>query len=513
MLRETEFARKTPAGLEIRPAAIRIRWELTELATADGHLARGTFAASVRALPENNQLRMLEEALLGSRSVATLADVAAYFAEAIVSTARKYTADVDCQSVLSEEGRKALAAALFDAANETAFDCGLEVLQPAQVELDCPTLQRQRLEAMDRQAAERRAADQVDQLRRSAELFKQFESLRAAAPELSAGQVLNRIGTTDQADVFGTMLVAAARNDAHSRLWAVAGNSLVRIDVDDTAKTQLLIVPDKLGPIRSVRGDGNGQLLLGCQAGVIRINPESPESAVEYRDPYVNSRLGFNAAVLIADRIWAAHGEAGLVCWTIDAPQKPSFTIRPSDARFRDLAPRNLSALDADRVILSSAGKLLVGSSDGTIKVIGDLSGADILTIHVRPDRALTVHADGQICSWTVNDNDFKLDCTQRKSGRTAAAAILPWMDDARLLLAAEGGPVVCMGIDDELLTQFTSGYPGLRIISASPSAVAGVTADRQRIVLWRPWDGRKPFAELFIFGLAKHRVADIHFA
>ena len=85
-------------------------------------------------------------------------------------------------------------------------------------------------------------------------------------------------------------------------------------------------------------------------------------------------------------------------------------------------------------------------------------------------------------------------------------------MGDIRLLLATEDGPILCVGPDDELLTQFTSPYPGLRIAAGAANAIAAVTADRQRLILWHPWDGRKPFADLFVYGLARHRIADIAF-
>ena len=211
MLRDSEFARRSETGIQIRPGAVRLRWDLTDLATADGHLARGTFTRQRRALPEPNQLKMLDEAFLGSNSVITLADVVVYFADAILSAARKHARGVDSQTLLADEGKQTLATVLMSAADSVAFSCGIEILQPVQVELNCPTLQRRQFEEMDRQAAQRRSADQVDQLRRSAELFKQFEAVRSAAPELSPGQVLSRIGTTDQADVFRAMVLASAQ--------------------------------------------------------------------------------------------------------------------------------------------------------------------------------------------------------------------------------------------------------------------------------------------------------------
>ena len=50
MLRDSEFARRSETGIQIRPGAVRLRWELTDLATADGHLRRELLpAARLRA--------------------------------------------------------------------------------------------------------------------------------------------------------------------------------------------------------------------------------------------------------------------------------------------------------------------------------------------------------------------------------------------------------------------------------------------------------------------------------
>jgi hypothetical protein len=510
MLHDSEFARRTETGIEIRPGAIRLRWELTELATSDGHLARGVFTGSARALPEPNELKMLDEALLGSRSVVTLADVVAHFAAAISAAARKHVRGVDAQTLLGDEGKQALTTAMMEAAGAVAFCCGIEILPPAQVDLDCPTLQRQRFEEMERQAAQRRAADQVNHLRRSAELFGQFEAIRAAAPELSPGQALSRIAGTDQADVFRAAVLASAEKNAGRSLWAVAGNNLVRIDGGESPRPEILDVPQDLGPLRSVRSDASGGLLLGCRAGVLRVNPASPADAAQYRDPETTSQLGFNAAVILGDCIWAAHGEAGLVCWNPDRPDKPWVAMRPGSSSIPGFSPRNLARIDSNRLILSSGRQLIVASQDGLLLPIAPLADADIVAVYPQPARILTAHADGQICSW--NADQLKLNCKQRRAGRINAATVLPWLGDARLLLATQDGPVICLGPDDELLTQYSSPYQGLRIAAAAAEAVAAVTSDRQRVILWHSWDGRAPYADLYLYGLTKHRIGDIAF-
>ena len=50
-----------------------------------------------------------------------------------------------------------------------------------------------------------------------------------------------------------------------------------------------------------------------------------------------------------------------------------------------------------------------------------------------------------------------------RRSPRLSAAALLPFYDSPRLLLAADDGPVTCLSPDDTIVTQYLSPHRGLR--------------------------------------------------
>jgi hypothetical protein len=510
MPEDSEIARRTANGIRLLLVNTRLRWELTELVTNDGHIARGAFTGTVRALPQPNELKMLEEAFLGSSSLVTGADVIRYFSPSIIATARKYASDSQAETLLSEEGRRGMLAALLDSAAAVAFGCGMEILQPAQIDLDCPTLKRQQIEELDRQAAQRRTADQFDSLRRSAELFGQFQAIRACAPELSPGQVLSRIGVTNQAEVFRALVLASVEKSAKSQLWAVAGPHLIRIDGTESVRAELIDVPQDLGPLRSVNAASDGRLLLGCRAGVLVLDPQSPAEGIRYRDPETTSQLGFNAAVLIAGQLWAAHGEAGLVCWKAEQSEKPAITTRPQSAPIQGFAPRNLIVTGTGQLALSSGRQLMVPTSDGQLRgPISQPCDSEVIAIFTKANGILSAHQDGQVYAWT---DELRYVWQSRRAGRLSAAAALPWLGDIRLLLATEDGPICCLGPDDELTTQYCSTYGGLRIIAATADIVAAVTADRQRLILWHSWDGRKPYADLHLYSLAKHRIADIAF-
>jgi hypothetical protein len=306
-------------------------------------------------------------------------------------------------------------------------------------------------------------------------------------------------------------LLASAGKTAGARLWAVAGPSLIAIPNEDSPVPKLIPLPAELGPLRSISPGVDGELLVGCRGGVMRVDPESPEKAMLFQDPRMASQLGFNAAILVENCIWATHGEAGLVAWQLNDPAAPQIAVRPKSVNFPDFSPRNLAAVDANRLIVSTARQLFTASSDGQIAALGAPASADIVGIFAQEDQILIVQEDGLICA--LNPRDLSEICRQRRTGRVTAAATLPWLDDARLLLATEDGPILCAGIDDDLITQYASAHRAPRIVAGASDRIAAVTSDRQRLILWRSWDGRKPYAELHLANLAKHRIADVGFA
>jgi hypothetical protein len=99
-----------------------------------------------------------------------------------------------------------------------------------------------------------------------------------------------------------------------------------------------------------------------------------------------------------------------------------------------------------------------------------------------------------------------------RPAARLSDAALMPWLTSARVLLTTPDGPVFCVGIDDALVTQYTSPHIGVRTTVGSAGKVAALAPDRQRIILWNAWDPRRPAGEIYLTGLTRHRTADIAF-
>jgi len=88
----------------------------------------------------------------------------------------------------------------------------------------------------------------------------------------------------------------------------------------------------------------------------------------------------------------------------------------------------------------------------------------------------------------------------------------LPWLGTIRLLLASDDGPIDCVGLDDSQVTRFTSRHNDIRALTACADQIAAMSADRQRLIIWRSWEST-PTAEIHVTAAVRHRLADIEFA
>jgi hypothetical protein len=528
-LRDNELARRQDGRIELRPRPLRVRWNLSDLLAADGHELRATFACSVRALPDATERRMLEEVLLGARYALSDEDVARHFEGAIRTAASKSAQKHPASDWLANGSTSEMTEAIRSAAVAIAFDCGIELLPPFNLDLQSPTYQQQQLRAMQQALAEKHTAGQIEHVQRAGELLKQFHTIRDATPELSPGRVLEQISPADRGAVLQTLLLASAKQQSAARVWAVAGPYLVNISLESGSPVSRLDpLPPALGPLRSVQPadiDGTRRLLVGARNGFMVVDPEKPADAELFTDEPNASLLGFNRVMFWGQRqgFVASHGDAGIVRWERGHPGAPASELRLEKLGLRPViaaggsdaasasggGPRNLQALCDSSLVFSVGGKLYVTNLQD-VQALQTLTSAEIVAILPDDRRLIVVHEDGTICA--LERNSQQVSCILRRSNRIRSAGALPWLGSSRLLLADDQGPIECIGFDDQLVTQYQSPHRSLRAVAGSTDVIVAISSDRQRLIVWRTWDGRQPLTEIYLTGLTRHRIADIDF-
>jgi hypothetical protein len=530
-LQPSELARSTNGQMQFRPEPMRLRWTLTNLIASDGHKLQGTFACSVRPLTEPAERKVFAEVFLAGKPSVRGEDVVAHFTPTLNAVAANTASMHKAADLLTDEQQKALTDALQKAADKLAFNCGIEILPPLEIELQSPTLQQQKLEQLERNLAEQRVAGQVEHFEKAAALLKQFDAIRQSAPSLAPGAVLQQISPSDQGMMLQTLLLAAGKSQSPKVLWGVAGPSLVRIDPRATPiKIELFSLPIDLGPLRSTQlaqHEGHPLLLVGARSGVIIAKPDAlTESPRLYHDQEISSQLGFSRALIWQNQLWACHGEAGVVTWDLNSPDAPKSIFRPASmpliaasagaststsTEIRHTSPRNLTAAGESRLLFSIGPKLLALDPQSSITVVESTESADIASIMADDRGVYVIREDGGV--FVHDPLSLAVTSEERRGGKINAAGVLPWLGSVRLLLVSDEGPVQCLGTQDQLVTQYCSNHRGLRSVTAAVDFVAAVSADRQRLVLWNTWDGRKPLAEVSVSAIARHRLADLNFA
>jgi hypothetical protein len=515
-LRSNEFAARDGLRIDFRSDPLRVRVDSTNLVTSDQHELRCVFEFSARIGDHAADRQLFAEVLMADRSTVTREDVAFHFQPALESAAGS-TASQPVAQLLSDAGKAALTEVLRIAMDASAFSFGLIILPPFQLEITSPTLARQQRESLQRARAEEQAAGRLDHLRHATDLLKQFDSIRAASPRISAGQVLERIAPADRGVLLDAMLASNTDRGGEEALFAVAGSQLVHIDTSqDQPSPKVFNLPETLGPLRSVSHteiDGQRRLLIGARGGILVVDPESPDAAVAFSDNDIKSQLGFNRAIYLPGQntILATHGEAGLVQWKLDKPAAPTRRFRGTEMVTDTHGPvRNVISLDRNTAVCSVFNSLFLieGNSQRSVALE---SRTPIVAVVPDAERLFIIHEDGSVA--TLDRQTRKVIRVDRYGGTVCAAGALPWQNGLRLLLACEAGAIDCIGPDDSLVTRYNSAYRGLTKITANARFVAALSPDRQRLILWNVWDGRSPAHDLHLISLTRHRIADAAFS
>jgi hypothetical protein len=361
-------------------------------------------------------------------------------------------------------------------------------------------------------------------------MMAKFAEMRRAAPDLPAGVLLDRMAPSDRGATLQMLLAGSAEQAEAQTLWAVAGQNLLRIDPRTSPpRVESLTLPANMGPLRSVQAANLGAqqvLLVGARSGILQIEPGQTTPSVTYLDSAIQSELGFNRAIVWQNHVVGCHGDAGIIGWKNDEPEPPAFRIAPPSnlplpgsstlntaGRVRRPSPRNLEIIDDDHAIYSIGGslKLLQGNPSSGLTPI-DLpsqSSSEVIAILPEATNLLIVREDGSI--ELLDRQTHSISSQLRGGGKICSAAALPWMGSVRLLLGNDEGPIDLVGIADSNILRYTSTHRGLRQIAASAQQIAAVSSDRQRLILWHPWESI-PSKEIHISAITGHRIADIEF-
>ncbi len=509
-------------------SSLRLAWTLGPSLTSDDHSLSIHFSATAWPLQTPADRKLFSEVFPQVDPPPDAPTIARHYEPALAAAARQTAAAHDVAFWLGPDGSILMARTLQQAADAVAFRCGMSIGHPVEIQIESPTHRRQQLDRLQRRQAEQAAAGRLQHARHALDLLQQFESLRQSAPDLPAGQLLRQLAPLDQDQTLHALLMAdAAQNPVTG--WIVSGTDLLQCDLPLPSPSSASTAPacrkftwsDEpdptagLGSFRSIRRANRTEpstLLIGAQNGLLQLSPIPPHTPRYFRD--TNAwQMGFNSSLILQDLLWAAHGEAGLVGWQLDHPDQPRHTLRLPELQQRsgapDARPRHLTPLDDARALLALGARLLVLHADGVLTPLPlQPLPAPIIAILNEGETLAILHADGQLLR--LHRHTLEPDAPIHAAGPLTAAASLPWMGSARLLLTPRESPLLCIGREDALITRYPSPAHALPLLAAAPGWIAAATPDRRRLLLWRTWDPSAAPLDLPITPHTHHRIADL---
>jgi hypothetical protein len=493
-LREHELARRregAPGAIEARSTPLPLTIALEPPATdRDGLNVHGQIVLRIGVGPSPADRQLLADELLRESPAIEIDSLQRLLAPTVRAAAAEVIGVMPAAEAIGRRGHDAVAGAVRRAADRVAYRCGLVVGAAVDLEMHCPAI-------IERQ----RHARQIEELERSREIAARFADLQAANPGMQPGELLAIVDPAHRdATLAGVLRGAATRPQ---RLWIASGDQLVATVIDQTGQPSIahLIDAPELGPLRSIRPiawHGQARLALGCRAGVMLLDPQSPGDRAVFRSVAQTDR-GFNAVATDGRRVFSSHGELGLIAWSVEDARE--LHRWPAEAALGVLV------IDDGAILLAERRRVRTLRGDELHLVVE--FDADLISLVADNSTCYALLADGQAIAFGRSTP------TRRRSWHATVTAGGAWASPLgfRLLRATRSTGVESFGFDDAIVHHFACPAAAMRAVSGAATTVVAVSPDRQRLVVWNAGNPAQPAGEINVTAATRHRIADMAFA
>lgn len=252
-------------------------------------------------------------------------------------------------------------------------------------------------------------------------------------------------------------------------------------------------------------------LLIGAATGLYLwpIDQNAPETTFLVSDaPRV--RGGFNASVLIGDRLFATHSELGIHEWYVSEPNsgKARFGSMTRGAK----AVRDVEFFDGD-LYCSIDDRIIrwpIDDSTDRPTCIYSGSGSIITALCPSSDGLFAGNSNGDILHWP----SFSIEVPEliHRGQKRAAESI--WLLSShgvrRLIFTDTSHRVQTRVLGDSFTCHYEAGGQTIRRVEVAPDLLVATTELRDRLLCWTPDKPGKPFASIPLASLTGRSIQDV---
>ena len=503
----------------VRDRSFPILLSVTGCTGAQGNLIDGSCEILVRWQPREDDLAVLEQTLL--TTPLTLQRLAENVADrGGLAGLRQFIQARPAEQLIRADLRDELSHALGEALKKLAFETGLEIERAGKLKFSSEMYEQ-------RAARERETQSRVERLK-AAQLVEEA-SLAATKRRLGdLGQILEQLKSAaagDEKSRWHQLLPALApadRSKLLENLWrltpdrhiaeavvVLAGRECLWLD---PANPQNIVrrrdIPADLGGLRSISyAPDKHRLLIGAASGVWMLEATDGELVGQFAVPDAPSpRTGFNAAVVLNDRLYATNSELGCWSWQLDPPNDAAPILQPENG-----TPRRIRA-----AIATEAGRVLFAADDcvqaydpGEERLSVLCSGPDVIHALAALENTLFVStADGKLFWVDLNHAD---DWWVVHQAREPIETIRPrrWMDLIELVIPLGKRGIAGVYDTEGVMTTLLEAATPIRRAWACDDLVAGMNSLRDRLIVMNAHLPERTGREAKIAQMTGHEIQD----
>ncbi len=511
------IAASTRQVLFVRAAPCELEYEVPHLQSGDGFEVTAALRLTVEPATDRAELTAFHQAVSASVSEVRRAHLHRHCETAVQAACAEVARQRPAAQLVAPTSPAEFALVVAAQLQPLTFASGLLLGPDLRVRFNSAAFaeatraqqdeeRRERQQAAAKQLQEAAAQTRRQRLAELSALLDDARRIQAAHPELSMSDILRTFAPAQRNALHEALLAQGAGQRETDSLIVVVGEEVLWFDPADPGHPRRRVsLASEAGPLRSIR---RGQwrdrpvLLVGARRGVLILDPDGERLALCLLPTQHQPRGGFNAAVLLGDRVYATHSEVGLACWPLlGSPETPAMPdvgtvclpeVTRGAAAVRDLQP------EAGDCLWFSVDHRILGWRPSEAKPFTEIVALSEVTALVVAEGF--VHAGtscGAIQRWSAAISQDAVQLLRRPSGRRVQSLDwLPYGGIPRLLIADDQFGLDALLIADSGLITYRA-EQRIRWGWSAADRIVGVNDRRDAVAVWASDAPEAPLATI----------------
>ena len=298
------------------------------------------------------------------------------------------------------------------------------------------------------------------------------------------------------------------------RVLVVVGKTILAYDPNDYRTVERPnevydVSGQHLGSLRSVRVDrygGQAVILAGARQGCYVFDPASGTTRVREHAFFTENvhKGGTNSALVIDNRLYAAHSEQGLCWWPLDDPDHLSTPVYRELTRHhettRGVSPYRDPVTGKDMVMFTTGGLLCAfdpyNPGDAPQRVWRG-GGREVTSAVPINDTIYAGNREGQLLQWDARDDEAAPRVVLTEPHALYMLKLAQLNGLPHLVFGSKAYGVTARSTREMgLSTRFEADAP-IRWVDATSDFVFGVSADQRSLYIWNTADPAHPIRKI----------------